>query len=374
MGERIMKKIIISFLILVAGLQLNVNCSLAKTASQSMVIDCYGNKTPMKKLNLNLKKKYANFDDADITIGAVASDGNFYIAKEMKKGVCKIYKNGKVCKTFQINDKKSWIRSMVRMGDKYYAFIQSNGSEQLIKLMDGKKGFEVLKKDVRLKDMYVLNNTFMSIHTDANNSMLWATISKGETLYTGEHVSYTKQMSKNRVHVTRINNTMYYGISQGKKIKIYKFNVKSRKERLIVEYKKKRKSNDDTIINFDESYMYCQGDIIPLKGGKIISVSKKNYTAFSSNKKYIYYIDKKRRLHKINKKTLKDTFAVNMKVRDVYATDKGVFFRKYDKDLEREMWADADEREDDKDNNLHRYFPRHIYKLTKNGKAKVILK
>ena len=283
-----MKKIISCVFILIAGLQYNVNCSLARTANQVTVTDVCGNKTSMKKLNLNLKKKYANFSYDDIARGAVASDGNFYFLRKEKKGIYKIYKNGKVCKTFK--NKEADIYNMIRMDNRYYALgYFYDGCLQIVKLEDEKNKFETLKTDFAVKrvywesywkngcpEIYVWNQKFMSIQTDAKRAMYWAIMAKnGKSLYSGEHVNFTVQMSRNKVFVTRVNNTMYYGITHGKTVKIYKFNIKSRKESLIVKYKRKKNSYDDTIINFDKNYMYYQGDIIPLKGGKLFLFPKK---------------------------------------------------------------------------------------------------
>ena len=69
---------------------------------------------------------------------------------------------------------------------------------------------------------------------------------------------------------------------------------------------------------------------IPLKNGKMEQIGKGKIRNFTYNNKYYFYVDKKYRLHRQNRKTKKDKIISDIKVSEVKCTNAGLYVKKYD--------------------------------------------
>ena len=96
----------------------------------------------------------------------------------------------------------------------------------------------------------------------------------------------------------------------------------------------------------DETYIYCQEFAIPRKGGEMRPLLRNaeeywgGQFAFSTNRKYIFYLDKKYQLHRVDKKTRKDVKLSKKKWMSVYATDEKIYLVEYDEDIVGAYWQE----------------------------------
>lgn len=144
-----------------------------------------------------------------------------------------------------------------------------------------------------------------------------------------------KKLGKNMDgHLFFMDNKIYYGIEKGKTVKLYCYNLNKNSRQMILEYNRKDKSKNIIDIEIDNMYIYSQEYIIPLNGGKMVKkpVQYLYGNAFVHNEKYIFYLDRNYKLHKVDKKNLqKDKVISKEKFFSVDCTEKELYLRKYEK-------------------------------------------
>lgn len=82
---------------------------------------------------------------------------------------------------------------------------------------------------------------------------------------------------------------------------------------------------------------------IPSFGGKMQQIGKGEIRNFVYSNKYYFYIDKKFRLHRQNRKTGKDKIISGIKAVKVDCTQKGLYVQKYDKWFDKDGFEDAND-------------------------------
>ena len=103
---------------------------------------------------------------------------------------------------------------------------------------------------------------------------------------------------------------------------------------------------------------------IPSAGGKMQQIGQGEIRDFAYNNKYYFYIDKKYRLHRQNRKTGKDKIISGIKAVKVDCTKKGLYVQKYDKWYDDGYYEDA----------YADYSPALYYMNFKGGNVKKIAK
>ena len=135
-------------------------------------------------------------------------------------------------------------------------------------------------------------------------------------------------------HLFFMDNKIYYGIEKGKTVKLFCYNLNENSRKKILEYNRKDKSKNIIDIEIDNMYIYSQEYIIPLNGGKMIKkpVQYLHGSAYVHNGKYIFYLDKNYKLHKVDKTNLQNDIVISEeKFFSVDCTEKELYLRKYDK-------------------------------------------
>lgn len=121
---------------------------------------------------------------------------------------------------------------------------------------------------------------------------------------------------------------IYYAVEQrkGKKLVVtmHYRDMAGNKDKKILRFKVSRES--------DWGYLQENNDLIVITKGEI-------YDAY--NNKYYFYIDKKYRLHRKNRKTGKDKIISGIKAVTVDCTKKGLYVQKYDKWYDDGFYEDA---------------------------------
>ena len=183
----------------------------------------------------------------------------------------------------------------------------------------------------------------------------------------------TKQMKRAKPYLTFVDGKILYGIKKGKKVSLYMFDLETKEQTKVVEYKSKRAYvryqyddvTDGVPLSVDGDYIYCQDMAIPRRGGKIQPLLKSavQYSGrilFSSNKKYIFYVDKKYHLHRIHKKTGEDKLISKKKLMSVECMEDRIYVKAW-----RHDYWDWDWEEEAKEKR-----PDILYCMDLNGKIK----
>jgi len=168
-----------------------------------------------------------------------------------------------------------------------------------------------------------------------------------------------------------IDDKIYYEKISGKTMKIFSYDLKSHKREKVLEFEGKHKKDVEEgdylfRLEFDSDYIYCNGYLIPRRGGKIVRISygdrKKiripDYLSeyyplasyFIYNNKFIFYIDVEKRIHRMDKATLEDIIISDPDKNKIYAmdircTDTGLYVQNYKATVS----MDDDESNDDND-------------------------
>lgn len=167
----------------------------------------------------------------------------------------------------------------------------------------------------------------------------------------------TEQMNEAKPYLTYVDGKILYGKQKGKEVYLYMFDLETQEQTDLIRYKRKKAyirystdSNDSVLLSVDDDYIYCQDMAIPRKGGKMQPLLKKalrnpygGEIVFSSNKKYIFYLDKKYKLHRIDKKTGQETLISDKKLMSVQCMEDRI----YVKELRHGYWDEQTEKRSD---------------------------
>ena len=173
-----------------------------------------------------------------------------------------------------------------------------------------------------------------------------------------EKILSTSNMNEAKPYLAFVDGQILYGRQKGKKVYLYAYDLNTKKESEILCYKRKKAykcygvppfhptNYDCVFVTMDETYIYCQEFAIPRKGGKMQPLLRNageywgGQFAFSTNRKYIFYLDKKYQLHRVDKKTRKDVKLSKKKWMSVYATDEKIYLVEYDENIVGAYWQE----------------------------------
>ena len=123
----------------------------------------------------------------------------------------------------------------------------------------------------------------------------------------------TTNRKKAKPYLLYMDNKIFYVLEEDSKIKLFCYDMPSESEQKFFEFRDKQKSSEVSyFFEIDKDYIYYGDDMISRKTGKVFSLfrnmkkskgSRKNYTA---NDKYVFYLDKQNRVHRLDKKTKQD--------------------------------------------------------------------
>ena len=111
--------------------------------------------------------------------------------------------------------------------------------------------------------------------------------------------------------------------------------------------------------------------MIPLSGGDIQIIDTKNEKIdYSFNEKYIYYIDEKFYVHRVDKEMTENNDIISkVKAMKVDATDQFIYIQGYNEDLFENTVIPYEDLEDkDWDNSDWDWYSCALYKMDFNGK------
>lgn len=360
------------------------------------VTDETGKKREMKMSGVDIKDAGIYFSKTDwITNYSQVLDGHYYYLRSDSDSYgYTIYRDqGEKIGDFVMpwtedDDEPYELEGFVKYGEKFYVLMShfSYGEENTKELayIDMEQMEPVVIADVTKEHMMDDENIlFCNVY---KNSFYYDRRSKwqkweqraGTSIryeftekHSGEKISVPQNLTKAKPYLTYIDGKIYYGVSSGKEVTLYCYDMVTGKEEKIFNYERKEKYNSENIyLSIDEDYIYCQDYLIPRNGGKMLPVFrnarkfKNGMIKYTFNEEYIFYIDKKDIVHRIDKKTKKDRVISKRKVVGIDCAGDWLYMRIRDK-----VWYSDDFQDEWSDNNVvSDYYSDHLYCMDLDGK------
>lgn len=362
------------------------------------VLDEIGEKHKLKLGTLDETDVGVNFCTSDFIGASQISDGHYYYLHVGKGGKYTIYRDKKiVVGTFFVRE--GTVIGFVKVGSNYlaeimyveehpisfdvenitYDIVQIDLATQSVKVLlgncadDGDSGkVKINGQDIVFyrRNMYYDSRTDVQWEPSGDYEPGTFLLNRNfQNIEQEDKMICTKQMNEAKPYLTFVDGKILYGRQKGKEVLLYMFDLETKEQTEVVRYKRHKTyiryatlSNDSVLLSVDNDYLYCQDMAIPRKGGRIQPLLKNalrneygGEVIFSSNKKCIFYIDKKYQLHRINKETGVDTLISKKKLMSVQCMERQI----YVKELRHGYWDEKEEKR-----------PDILYCMTLDGKIK----
>ena len=252
-----------------------------------------------------------------------------------------------------------------------YIDLQEHDIKSICDITKSHKGYDILSSmscNIYKDAFYCDSNIYLERPTDLVKYNL---TEKSPHTY----ISLSSNAAKAKPYLTYMDGKIYYGVADGRKVTLFSYDLESGGEKEIFHYKRKEKYESDVIrLAMDEDYIYCQDYLIPRSGGKMLKVfseakkNKKGMIQYSYNQKYIFYIDKDRKVRRMNKETKEEAVISQLKAARVDCTEDSVYIRVYSKErYEGEVWEMILDDDEGGWDNYARYSD-DLYCMDLNGK------
>lgn len=335
--------------------------------------------TVIDETGKNCKLRLGDLDETDAGFGfcssyfgepSQVSDGHYYYLHMEKEGEYTIYRDKKVVEGhFFI--KEGEVTGFAKIGTDYFATIMYveespadiNVTYDIVRIDLAAESVEILVEDCASfgnageqridvdEIIFYRGSMYYDSRTDVPRDAIWEPgdylsgnflISRSlDNIDQESKMTCTKQMNKAKPYLTFVDGKILYGRQKGKEVSLYMFDLETREQTKFLSYKRKKAyirdqsySDDSVLLSVDDDYIYCQDMAIPRKGGKMqpllknaLSYLGSDEIVFSSNKEYIFYLDKKYHLHRIDKKTEQDTLISDKKLMSVQCMEDRVYVK-----------------------------------------------
>ena len=358
------------------------------------VIDETGKNRKLRLGDLDEKNVASYFCIADPTGKfSQVDDGHYYYLKSDGKRNYSIFQDEEVL-IGKFSLEQGFIHSFVKCGTDYYAIVEIQKS-RFDSLATVK--CDLVRIDLERQNIEILISDLPEERLFSENSMYWDDIYEYLVIYQGclfydsrievttdkieaefddgdqdfyapgdylekinlqnakqqSKISCTVNMNEAKPYLTFVDGKVLYGKQKGEEVFLYSFDLETQKEKEFFHYKRNKAykcygaaSYDSVFLSIDDKYIYCQDFAIPRNGGKMQPLLRNamqydnGLIAFSSNSKYIYYLDQKYKMHRIDKKTKKDTQICKTEMLSVHCTEEKVYAKKYKDTLLPLYWDD----------------------------------
>lgn len=365
-----------------------------KGRNYKLVIDETGGKRKMREHNTVLKDVGIYlFNCSWITNYSQVEDGHYYYLRfDHKDSKYIIYRDqGKEVGKFEMpcdeneDDVELYeIEGFAKYGEAFYMLMQSFTDKRVLAYVDLKQEKPVIICNVsedRLEedgDFIFCNLYKNAFYFDSRTSHQKYIHEPGTSIRYDFKKSHSRQklevpanLNKAKPYLTYIDDKIYYGAVSGNQVTLYSFDMVTKKQRMILSYERKDKYPSDKIyVTMDRDFIYCQDYLIPRSGGRMVRAFKDaqqdqtGIVSYSSNNKYIFYIGKDEKVHRIDKKTKKDRVICGRRVAGVGCTKDHVYIREPHKMLDTELfWEEFEEDYIDSE-----YYSDHLYCMDLDGK------
>ncbi|MCM1246352.1 MAG: hypothetical protein NC293_11990 [Roseburia sp.] len=337
--------------------------------------------TVIDETGKNCKLRLGDLDETDAGFGFCSSDfyrasqisdGHYYYLQTGKEGKCTIYRDKrKKVGTFFVRE--GYISGFAKVGKDYFArithveehpvsfdienitydIVRIDLATQSVKVLledcawDGNRGeIKINGHDIIFYkgSMYYDSRTDVQLETGRYIPGAFLMSRDLKNIELENKMICTKQMNRAKPYLTFVDGKILYGRQKGKEVSLYMFDLEMNEQTKVIKYTRHKAydhnpplSEDSVLISVDDDYIYCQDMAIPRKGGKMQPLLKNalrylfggQMFVFSSNKKYIFYLDKKYKLHRIDKKTGTDTLISDKKLMSVQCMEDRVYVKAF---------------------------------------------
>lgn len=305
-------------------------------------------------------------------------DNHYYYMRSDNLGNHIVYRDNKE-KVTQFTVKDAYISSFFKSGDLFYALLVSTDEEKTLTnlayinketgkvtiLQDMSKDIPLIRRDspILYKGFLFYEDMSALVPNSFTGRLTRLSLNKG---LRKEHFSLSCEIENvfPKPLITLIDGKIYYGKQEEKMVTLYSFDLESNKEKEIFCYERKVGLEENEImLQIDNEYIYCQDFIIPREGGKMKRALKDRAGAvpLSYNDEYIFYIDKKKYLHRIKKDTYKDVMICGeMKVENVECVEDRIYVRSCNEAVDKIS-------DDDSDEIATHYSSKNLFSMDING-------
>ncbi len=346
-----------------------------ESAEVKTVIDETGKSRKLRLGNIDLKDAGVRFQDTYwITDYSQVEDGHYYYLRYTKKGYTVYRDNGEIEGSFELLEQEGdsydypYVEGFVKCGEYFYVVYEDFGEEKLARVDMENHRVKVICDISKTHKAHsdIFSTTSANVYRD---TVYWEPniyLKRPEDLSvygpTGteraKYITLSPSAVKAKPYLTYIDGKIYYGAASagGKKITLFSYDLDTGEEQEILQYRRKIPYLNEKgtpcegggiSLEIDEDYIYCQDYLIPRVGGKMIKAfkkaekSKRGIFNCAHNKKYIFYVDKKKRVHRITKKTQKDVIISSFKSAGVDCTEEKLYIKVYSRDWYNDRkWAE----------------------------------
>lgn len=357
--KRIISYFIIISLVVCVG---NAEMVSAQAEIRSTVKDMSGTKRKLtidSVKHVGTKLKYYNYPSEY----AQVVDGHYYYIRQTASYRYVVYRDsGKKVGTFKetFQGVGEWYACGWHEGKFYVEYINEADHMITIAMADFKRKIIKIISTCALSssfDVYTTNLCLYrnKIYAMGSRKVKEFDMSTGKLLNTFSFPKLGKNESMNFINIA--DGKIYYAIAQGKgKKRIVTFRCRDTETNRDKKVFRCNGSGENYYVNtlmmkgkeiyyYDEYGAYDYRRVIvysiPSTGGKMQQIGKGVIRDFAYNSKYYFYIDRKHRLHRQNRKTGRDKIISGIKATKVDCTKKGLYVQKYDKWFDSGGYEDA---------------------------------
>ena len=264
-------------------------------------------------------------------------DGHYYYMRTDGMGNYTVYRDkGEEAVRFIISA-EHYIEYFVKYGDVFYAFVREDdfssgfgdldntlvsidvktGNVTKVKDMTVEvagQGFWLTERAVFYKDFFYFEDysDYYGVH-EVGRGRLASLHLDGNMEKKRFPLASRMESMKEKPILTFIDGKIYYGEQQDRTVTLFSYDLGSGVEKEVLCYER---TNDKYgyvgEIKIDQDYIYCQDYMIPRRGGEMQQMPKAlDFLNFTPDGKYLLYVDRKFRLHRISRKTHKDVVICN---------------------------------------------------------------
>lgn len=331
------------------------------------VIDPTGKKRKLKIGRINTKKEGIKFCSASpLSDYAQVYGGHYYYLRSDGSNYTIYRDKGKKVGQFSLNNEYGYIVGFTKYGADFYAITEKQyiyktkkdweaveypkiGYKDTVVIIDLKKNKVVPLQDDKtsmLGDYNFYENSLIYYNEETDTFVGRNIRDKNSEIPIPIPATTAECRVQPSFSLQLIDGKWYFGTMglYNDVITLWSLDLTSWKREKLFCYKPGEEYNafesEDYFMKMDNDYIYSINYIIPLAGGRMIKLPGKIWReTICSNKKYIYYIDEKFRIHRITKKTMNHTIFSGIKAVDVQCTENSVYATGYHK----KYYGDYDE-------------------------------
>ncbi len=361
-----------------------------------IVVDEMGNEQKLQLGDIDLTDVGVYFSEAFYVSDYSQVDGeNYYYVRYMPDGYYAVYRNqGEIIGEFALEEDCE-PRGFVKYGNRFYILTNALVEREYNWVSQEKVAYiDFEKKEIvdicDVTDDHMLDDGNLVFCNLYQNSLFYDSRSEWDEEYqrAGTSMKYDIQkgafskmgsfstnMAKAKPYLTYVEGKIYYGVSEGKRVTLYSYELNSGVETEIFRYERKKEYEADEIyLVMDEDYIYCQDYLIPRAGGKMTRAFQKakkfenGRIYFCQNQKFIFYISKDDKVHRISKATLEDVVISKRKAVGVDCTENQVYVKVHDKIWYNEEWQEEFAEDYMEGYTSGAFYTHHLYCMDEDGR------